>query len=405
MKLYKKICALVLLTAVTLTLASCAANKSAVQSKSAQLTISDCTGSIDYASVAQLTLCGCDISSDTVTLNFGGVVTDGRRADDTTVGGSTGGIEGTGYCLKIGDKLYTDGEFQECIIHQAFLEVRMGFTVPEYALVSDESCALMYRDEGEEDYSELLQFSFVYVPDLQSLSGVQTVQSAEGVSVAASATALGGGYTYIKLYSESTNGLGLASYGIGGRIAGIPGSHLGLLGSGKMLCLRTEAETLTAQGLKNPWYYPSGFVFKTGEQTEFTLDVPYVVFHSGETWSSTYQFDYKNIDGINRWENYVDGYPLKYGTLNLEVKENSAGFYQLYASVERSDENLRVCGVDLSINGKEFGLTFGEIADSESSVPVHCDENEIKADGKVDIIISDVYYAQVVNLEIPLTTN
>lgn len=403
MKLRKKICALVLLTAATLTLASCAASKTAEQPERTLLTISDASGSIDWHSTAELQLCGCDIGSGTITLNFSGVATDGLGAAPNGGGGGTYSIADTGYCLQIGEELCTDGKLREVIINDTIKNVEMSFKVSESSLASDKSCALLYRGNEEEDYSDLLKFSLTGATDLQSLSGVQSVQEANGTRVAAAVTELGDGYTCVKLYSESSNGLELTSYGIGGG-SSFPGSPFwqkGLLEGNRRLCLQTGTETLDALELVHPWYNPSSFVFNTGNNADFTLDLPYVVFLSDEVGGVSQSFS-----DNQELENFTQSIPLGYGTLNLEVQKSESGELRLCGSVERKDETLRLCGLDITVGGKEQSIAFGEIGASDSPiVPLSSYEDALQPEAGLEISISGVYYAQVVDLELPLTIN
>lgn len=401
MKLHKKFIALVLLIAAILTLTSCGTVKTVGQPESTMLTISDASGSIDWYSTAELQLCGCDVSDNTLTLSFSGIVTDGQGTDASGGGGST--INETGYCLQIGDELCTDGKLREVIINNTVKNVEMSFTVSESALAVDKSCTLLHRDNEEEDYSELLKFSLTGAADLQSLSGVQSVQEANGTRIAAAVTELDDGYTCVKLYSESSNGLELTSYGIGGG-SSAPGSsfwQMGLLDGTQRLCLQTGTETLDALELTHPWYNPSSFVFNTGNNADFTLDLPYVVFRSDEVGGISQSFS-----DSQELENFTQSIPLEYGTLNLEVQKSESGELRLCGSVERKDETLRLCGLDITVGGKEQSIAFGEIGSSASPmVSLSSYEYSLHPETGIEISISGVYYAQVVDLELPLTIN
>lgn len=189
MKLNKKIRALVLLIAITLTLTSCSTGKTteqAEQPESTILTISDASGSIDWYSMAELQLCGCNIDNDTLTLNFSGILIDGQELNSGGGGGST--INEAGFCLQIGEELCTDGKLRDVLVNGTVKNVEMSFNLSESALTSGKSCVLLHRDNKEEDYSELLKFSLTGAADLQSLYGVQSVQGADGIRVAAAVT-------------------------------------------------------------------------------------------------------------------------------------------------------------------------------------------------------------------------
>lgn len=409
MKIHKKILALVLLAAITLTLTSCSMGKTTEQTEqteqpeSAMLTIADPSGSIDWHSTAELQLCGCDIGGGTITLNFSGVATDGLGTAPNGGGGGTYSIADTGYCLQIGEELCTDGKLREVIINDTIKNVEMSFKVSESALASDKSCALLHRGNEEEDYSELLKFSLTEATDLQSLSGVQSVQEANGTRVAAAVTELDDGYTCVKLYSESSNGLELTSYGIGGGSSAPDSSfwQMGLLDGTRRLCLQTGNETLDALELTHPWYNPSSFVFNTGNNAEFTLDLPHVVFRSDEVGGVSQSFS-----DSQQLENFTQSVPLEYGVLNLEVQKSESGELRLCGSVERKDETLRLCGLDITVGGKEQSIAFGEIGASESPMaPLSGYEDSLQPEAGLEISISGVYYAQVVDLELPLTIN
>lgn len=402
MKLYKKICALVLLIAVTLTLTSCGTSKTAEQPEYTMLTISAPSGSFDSCSIAELALCGCDIGDDSITLNFGGLITDGRKPSDD-VGGTFSSVEGEGYGLRVGEEVFTEGPYDEIFFNQSFLQVDLEFKVPDSSLIPGTSCALLYRDDTFDEYTELMEFSLVGVTELQSLTGVQAVKETDNISVAASATAIDGGYTCVKLYPETSNGLELLSYGIGGGelTEDVSFNHLGLLDSQRGLSLQTNGETLYPLGFNGySWFFPSCFIFETGDETEFTLDLPYVVYRGEALDVTRGSFTEKQAQ-----EAYSESIPVEYGALNLSLQSGENGALRLCCSAERTDETFRLCGLDYVVNGSAKSIALQQIGDSESpQVVLAASDDDIQAIG-AEIKITGVYYAQVVDLELPLTIN
>lgn len=177
--------------------------------------------------------------------------------------------------------------------------------------------------------------------------------------------------------------------------------QMGLLDGERRICLQTGTETLDALELNHSWYNPSSLVFETGEETEFTLNLPYVVFRSYEVSSISQSFS-----DSQELESFTQSIPLEYDTLNLEVQKSESGEYRLCGSVERTDGTLRLCGLDITVGDKTQSIAFGEIEASDSPmVPLSSYDDSYNMEAGVEIGISCVYYAQIVNLEIPLTTN
>lgn len=398
MKNCKRFRYIVLLMMLAIMLFSC--NGCQIVAASAQEASGE-SESFEYNSIANLWLCGCDAVGDTLTLNLCGVFNDGREADNTAGGGGSD-LESSGFCLQVGKEKYTLGTYGEHQTNQSVLELDLGFKVPESVLNSSESCTLLYRGDEAGDYAEMLKFS------ISNATKAQSTQQAEGISVSAVSTKLQNGYTAVKLYSDCTNGLELVSYGIGGGndILGAGLNHLGLIDGEQRLCLKAGDETLEALGLKTSWRYPSCFVFETGEASDFTLSLPYVVFKSDETVDVK-----RSFASVSEFEGYTESIDLKYGSLNLEVQRNDAGELVLCcASVSRSDENLRLCGLNLSFDETTKSTIFRQIANSESpsdnpviSLPISDDAPE--GELGFEFQIQDVYYAQIVGLEFPLSTN